>query len=484
MKENNIQVDKKKKKTLTTTSLTLMAFTTVWGFGNVVNNYANQGLSVVTSWIFMMLLYFLPYSLMVGELGSTFSEGKSGLTYWLKKTIGPTLAYLAGWTYWVVHIPYLAQKPQNLMVAGSWALFKTGDKIKDIPTFTLQMVVLLIFLGFVYFSSRGMKSIRSIGSIAGTASFIMGILFIIMMIAAPSIRKVPIESSNMTAIKTYLPTFNLHYLTTISMLVFAVGGCEKISPYVNDTKNPSKDFPKAMIFMAIMVMVSAILGSIAMGMMFDADNIPVDLKMNGAYYAFQKLGQFYGVGNLFLVIYAITNFLGQAAALVMSIDAPLKVLLSEADSKYIPSFLRKINKKGVPVGGYKLTTILVGIIIIIPALGIGNTVSLYNWLLDLNSIVMPLRYLWVFVAYFALKHLLYEKEGADYRFTKSNTVGKIMALWCFIFTAFACILGMIPKASVMFTSEWYFQLALNIITPIVLIGLGIIFPAIARKEKN
>ena len=59
------------------------------------------------------------------------------------------------------------------------------------------------------------------------------------------------------------------YFTSLSILVFAVGGCEKISPYVNKVKDPSKGFPKGMIALAVMVMVCAILGTIAMGKMFD-----------------------------------------------------------------------------------------------------------------------------------------------------------------------------------------------------------------------
>ncbi|MDO7203239.1 hypothetical protein Q5M85_02285 [Paraclostridium bifermentans] len=43
-----------------------------------------------------------------------------------------------------------------------------------------------------------------------------------------------------------------------------------------------------------------------------------------------------------------------------------------------------------------MTAILVSILIVIPALGIGNTNELFNWLLKLNSVVMPMRYLWVF----------------------------------------------------------------------------------------
>ncbi len=57
-------------------NIALMSFITVWGFGNVVNNYANQGLVVVFSWVFIFALYFIPYALIVGQLGSTFKEGK------------------------------------------------------------------------------------------------------------------------------------------------------------------------------------------------------------------------------------------------------------------------------------------------------------------------------------------------------------------------------------------------------------------------
>ena len=113
-----------------------------------------------------------------------------------------------------------------------------------------------------------------------------------------------------------------------------------------------------------MVAVSAILGSFAMGMMFDANHIPKDLMMNGQYYAFQKLGEYYGIGNVFLIIYAIANALAQISALIFSIDAPLKVLLSETDDNFVPKGLTKTNKYGAPIKGYLMTAILVGILII------------------------------------------------------------------------------------------------------------------------
>lgn len=67
---------------------------------------------VVFSWVFIFALYFTPYALIVGQLGSTFKDGKGGSVP-IKHTMGPGLAYLAAWTYWVVHIPYLAQNPRQ-----------------------------------------------------------------------------------------------------------------------------------------------------------------------------------------------------------------------------------------------------------------------------------------------------------------------------------------------------------------------------------
>ena len=49
--------------------------------------------------------------------------------------MGPGLAYLAAWTYWVVHIPYLAQNPGNSDCArlgdeGDGSLIKEYSVVK------------------------------------------------------------------------------------------------------------------------------------------------------------------------------------------------------------------------------------------------------------------------------------------------------------------------------------------------------------------
>ena len=454
-------------------SLAFMAFSTVWGFGNVINGFSEyNGLKAIISWIIIFAIYFVPYALMVGELGSAFKEHGGGVSSWINETIGPKIAYYAGWTYWVVHMPYISQKPSGFMIATSWAIFQ-DKRISSMNPIILQACCLVIFIIGLYIASKGLNPLKKLATLAGTSMFVMSILFIVLMIAAPAITDAKLMSIDWS-IKTFMPTFDMKFFTSLSILVFAVGGCEKISPYVNQMKDPAKGFSKGMIALAIMVAVCAILGTISLGMMFDSNNVPKDLMTNGAYYAFQKLGEYYHLGNFFVIIYAITNMIGQFAVLIISIDAPLRMLLDSADKDFIPEKMLVKNKFGAYINGHKLILVIVSILIIVPAFGIKDVDALVKWLVKLNAVCVPLRYLWVFAAYIALKKAG-EKFNAEYHFIKNKTLGIIFGAWCFAFTAFACIGGMYSTDT--------FQLVLNIVTPFVLIGLGLIMPYFAKKNN-
>ena len=279
-----------------------------------------NGLQAIVAWIIVFGIYFVPYALMVGELGSAFKNANGGVSSWISATMGKRLAYYAGWTYWVVHMPYISQKPNSAVIATSWILFQ-DNRASKMNTTVMQLLCLAIFFLALYLASKGISMLKKISTLAGTTMFIMSILYIVLMMAAPAITNAPLLEIDWS-LKTFMPTFDMKFFTGLSILVFAVGGCEKFSPYVNKTKNPAKDFSKGMIALAVMVSVCAILGTISMGMMFDSKNIPADLMTNGAYYAFQKLGEYYHVGNLFVILYAITQFLGQFSVMVISIDAP------------------------------------------------------------------------------------------------------------------------------------------------------------------
>ena len=470
------------KKKITWQALAFMAFSTVWGFGNVTNGFVYfNGIQVTLSWILMFALYFVPYALMVGELGSAFKNEGGGVSSWLNKTMGAKVAYYAGFTYWACHITYIASKGSGSLKALSWAIFRNAETYDSLPTLGVQLATLAVFLLGCFIASRGLNPLKKLLTLAGTTMFVMSLLYIVMMFAAPAINPGATFVSMDLSMKSLIPNFNVAYFTSLSILVFAVGGCEKISPYVNKVENPSKGFPKGMISLAIMVVVCAILGTFAMGMMFDPAVINESTESfnsyaaNGSYWAFQKLGEYWHVGDFFLIIYAICNLISQFAILVLSIDAPLRMLLDNEDTRqFIPSKLQKKNKYGVYSNGILLVAILSGAIILIQSV-VPGAAAVLQQLTKLNSVCMPRRYLWVFGAYLALRKA-YDKIPAEYRFVKNQGVAKFFGGWCFLITAASCILGMY--------SDDLFTFALNVITPVILTALGLIMPQIAKREQK
>ncbi len=468
----------KENKKISSTTLTFMAFSTVWGFGNILNGFVYfNGIQVIFSWILMFVLYFVPYALMVGELGSAFKESNGGVSSWINSTMGRKLAYYAGWTYWAVHITYIASKSSGGLKALSWVVFQNAETYDSFPTHIVQLVTFAVLILFCFIASRGLNPLKKLTTIAGSSMFVMSLLYILMMFAAPVINPGAQYVKMDFSFKNLIPTFNVGYLTSLSILVFAVGGCEKISPYVNKMEKPSKDFPKGMIMLAVMVVICAILGTIAMGLMFDPAEINKNFDSyvsNGSYIAFQKLGQYYHVGNFFMIIYALCNAIGQFSTLVLSIDAPLRILLGNEGSKeFVPSGLLKQNKYGAYVNGIKMVAVLSGAIILVQSFVPGAAVVLRQ-LTKLNSVCMPMRYLWVFAAYIALR-VLNDKFNPEYRFVKNRKLGIFFGAWCFLVTAACCILGVYDADP--------FTMVLNIVTPVVLVALGLILPAIAKRER-
>lgn len=461
--------------------LSFMCFSTLWGFGNVVNGYMYfNGLQVIFSWVWMFALYFVPYALMVGELGSAFKDFGGGVTSWVQETTGPKVAYYAGWTYWACHVTYIASKGSGGLKALSWMVFRNAETYDTFPTLWVQLATLAVFLFFAWVASRGLNPLKKLATLAGSSMFVMSILYILMMFAAPVINPgggfAELDFSN------WLPTFDVTYFTNLSILVFAVGGIEKISPYVNKMEgNPAKQFPKSMIFAAVMVIVCAIFGTIAMGMMFDPAVVFESAESqtayiaNGAYWAFQRLGEYYGVGNVLMIIYAACNAIGQFSTLVVSIDAPLRMLLDDPNTRqFVPKQLLKQNNVGAYVNGIWMVIILSGSIILAQTF-VPGAASVLAQLNKLNSVCMPLRYVWVFFAYIMLRKAS-DKFTREYKFVNNNGVALFFGFFCLILTLFCCITGMYSPDP--------FTVVLNVVTPVVLTALGLILPAIRKAQDE
>ena len=146
---DEIQNFNSNKKFVSWPVLFFMALCTVMGIDDIMYNFQNQGMQVIFSWVIMVLFYVIPYSLMVGQLGSVFNKDGGGLSSWVRGTDGEFLGYFTAWTYWAASIPYAVDSANEIIVDLGWAL--TGkpdfqDKISNSWFAILTFVMFIIFI--------------------------------------------------------------------------------------------------------------------------------------------------------------------------------------------------------------------------------------------------------------------------------------------------------------------------------------------------
>lgn len=470
-----------KMKTISWPVLTLMALCTVIGLDDIMYNFQNQGMPVITSWIIMCLLYVTPYSLMVGQLGSTFSNEGGGLSSWVRGTDGEFLGYFTAWTYWAASIPYAVDSANEIIVDLGWAL--TGSKgFQDkIPTTMFAALTFVVFIVFIIVEHHFANSMEFLSSIGGGLMVIMTVLFVLLAFVGLAKSGGHMATQPFTW-HTIVPKFDLHYWSTVGMLIYAMNGCELVAPYVTKMKKPKSDFPKAMIALAIMTAFLTILGSFALGIYFDAYHIPNDLKMNGAYYVFQMVGEQFGMGKFLLYLWAWTSLLFNCALVAVLLDAMTRMLISDTGDKYMPKFLRKKDKNGLPINGYILTVALSSFIMIL-GIFLPDMNDIFNWLLNLNSIVSPGVTCWIFYSFMRIRKNS-AKYPSKYVYIKNDKLAWLVGLALLIVTAVATILGFAPQDVKQGSGLWWYELIINIVAVIVLIGLGAILPGIRRREEE
>ena len=470
-----------KMKAITWPVLTLMALCTVIGLDDIMYNFQNQGMPVITSWIIMCLLYVTPYSLMVGQLGSTFSEEGGGLSSWVRGTDGEFLGYFTAWTYWAASIPYAVDSANEIIVDLGWAL--TGSKgFQDkIPTTMFAALTFVVFIVFIVVEHHFANSMEFLSSIGGGLMVIMTVLFVFLAFVGLAKSGGHMATQPFTW-HTIIPKFDLHYWSTVGMLIYAMNGCELVAPYVTKMKKPKSDFPKAMITLAIMTAFLTILGSFSLGIYFDAYHIPNDLKMNGAYYVFDMVGKQFGMGKFLLYLWAWTSLLFNCALVAVLLDAMTRMLISDTGDKYMPKFLRKKDKNGLPINGYILTVALSSFIMIL-GIFLPDMNDIFNWLLNLNSIVSPGVTCWIFYSFMRVRKNS-KKYPSKYVYIKNDKLAWLVGLALLVVTAVATILGFAPQDVKQGSGLWWYELIINIVAVIVLIGLGAILPGIRRREEE
>lgn len=99
--------------------LAFLDFVVIVGFDDILYPLQNQGLSVVFNWVLIIILFALPYELVVAQLRSTFDdEQDGGLASWIRRsTHGNFLGYCTAWIFLASCMPYIVDVANSAVVS-------------------------------------------------------------------------------------------------------------------------------------------------------------------------------------------------------------------------------------------------------------------------------------------------------------------------------------------------------------------------------
>ncbi len=101
-----------------------MIFTSVFGFANSPSAYYLMGYSAIPFYIFSALLFFIPFALMMAEMGAAYRKEEGGIYSWMNNSVGPRFAFIGTfmWFFLLYHLDgeYLRESLGTVLNIPLW----------------------------------------------------------------------------------------------------------------------------------------------------------------------------------------------------------------------------------------------------------------------------------------------------------------------------------------------------------------------------
>ncbi len=472
-------------------ALMMMTFSAVFAFPSIINNSIQIGLATIPAYIFGSVFYFLPFILMIAEFASANSGKESGVHSWLECVLGSKWAFLGAWTYFFVNLFYFCSLLPQTLIYGSYAFVGKNVFTGDNGTRIIALISVVLFWLATYVCIKGVSWISKVTGFAGSARLLMGVIFVILaFVVVFGFGDAPAQDFTM---KTVTPKFNWTFFMTMAWVLQAVGGGESIGVYIKDVKGGNKTFVKIMILSTVVVGVMYVLGAVAVGLVVPKEVLAGNFS-NGIFDIFKILAGKFGIPNGVIVrLVGVILFLGNLGSLALWTAAPVKVFFSEIPEGVFGKWLVKTNDEGNPTNALFVQGIVVTILLVIPALGVGNMDSFLEMLINMTAATSLLPVLFLIAAYIGLR---WKKDSMkrDFKFGNRKfgiAVGVfLMAVFMFVFFMSTvpeptllkqAIAGTLPAG----TANPIGTLIYNVLGVVIFVGLAwVCWARYERKQKT
>ena len=384
-------------------------------------------------WVFMIVLFLIPYGLISSELGTTY-QGDGGLYDWINKAFpGSRWGARASWWYWLNFPLWMA----SLAVMVPELLdFAFGIEIGVVPSLFIQLAFIWIVTFIAFYPVCDSIVILNVCAVIKVVLAVlvgtMGIYF-----------GVTKGFANDMSFSTFLPSFDLNSLSFISVIIFNMLGFEIVCTFSEDMTNPKKQIPQAIVIGGLLIAGIYLLGGFGIGAAVPVDQINTDSGLLDAFTAM-------GIENkIFLaavaLLFMITLF-GNMISWSMGVNSTAAYAADNGDMPAV--FKKRWSKNDMPTGSALMTGIIASIIVVI---GVVLTVvapesDLFWTFFSLNLVLFLMSYLPVFPAFLKLRKADPDTER-PFRVPGGNGMLKVMAIVPMILIALSIVFTAVPMSA-------------------------------------
>lgn len=423
-----------------------------------------------------IILFLLPVALVSAEMTATYTgKGEEGVYGWVKKAFGPNIAMVAIWFQWINTLIWF---PSILtFIAGTVALLIN-------PSLAQNMKYTAVFITITFWALTiiNLKGLRVSAIFASACTFfgmVLPMVLIVLFALAWLILGNPIyiHFEHGTLVPSLTSSESWMGLTGI---IASFLGLELATVHIRKVRNARKTFPLALLIASVFMVLTMILGALAVSMIFPLDQIDV---VNGAVKSFSIFLDTFGLSNFFYIL-VVMIFIGSLGSMINWIISPARGLLQAADDHFLPEWLDKKNKHDVPSNILILQAIIMTVVC--SAITLVPSVQAYYFLLTVISTqIYSMMYMLMFFAAMKLK-LQSDNEIIDANFKIPG--GKVgMSTICILGilgTTLCVIVGFVPPDNMYASATEFVPKLLACLTITILPVLFFHYYRIKAVKKN
>lgn len=406
-----------KRKKISLISLVLFIVAAIDSIRNLPAS-ALFGSSLIFFFILSAIIFLIPISLVSAELSAMFPE-KGGVYYWLSRAFGDKWAMMAIWLQWINTIVWY---PTILsFVAGTFAYLINPSLAEQ--KWYLATCILTVFWGMTLVNLKGLHFSSRINSFCVLVGTIFPMIFLILLGVTWVFSGKPLQIHINS--ETIIPnlTSSTNWVALIAIMASFLG-MELSGVHVNEIHRPQHNFPKAVLISSSFILISMLLGSLAIAFVLPENQINL---VSGVMQVFTNFFDVFGLRPLVPVLAALI-VVGSVGNITNWLIAPAKGLLHAAEFGFLPPFFTRLNKHQVPVNVLLMQAILVSIFCFL-FLFVPSVNGFYWFLTALSTELYMVMYVLMFLS--AL-YLHYRYRGRPRPF---KIPGNHVGIWT------ACLLG-------------------------------------------